>query len=378
MTRSVYFPKSMAQAQPVKVSPDRMLEAFDSAETFDAEVAVTILLAEEGADPIVRVQGSGALPREIEVFRADETAAPSWVEGENELSRWCAKRKPLVIRVSGDALMAGAIRVVHLFDSASVARTDVLRIEMTADSRASLIEEFAAPLGATENAGTAKPEAPIFVARTELSLAARAKLQYAVSVDLERGTDFSWVHVARAAKDAQLECASAFSGHAQNHVAWFSDCAEEGADIRFLGAARAEAGQKIDFTNDTFHSASHTQSQTRYQTVLSEKAQTTFGGMIRIPKTSLACEAVQKNQNLLLSPTAIAKTFPQLEIETDEVRCSHGATVSPVSEEQIYYMQARGISRKEAETMIVSGTIEPVVARFPTEAARNRVREVLT
>lgn len=381
MTRSVYFSPSMRTlARPADFSADSVLQTFDSCEEFDAGIVATVVLAAEGARPVVRVQGGGPLPREIEVFRADHASSVSTLEGSNELSAWCAQRNPIVIRLSGDARSSGVLRIVHLFDPSENVRTDALRIEIEAGSSVSIVEEFVTPhLRTSMNAGTAvAATAAAFAARCEIHAGRGAQVSYALSIALAQGTDFSLVHFVRASRDANVQVASAFSGQAKSHVAWFTDCAEEGADVRFTGAARAGAGQTIDFINDTLHSASHTSSQTQYQTVLSDRAHTTFGGMIRIPKTSLGCDAVQKNQNLLLSQTAVAKAFPQLEIETDEVKCAHGATVSPVNEDQIYYMQARGISRGDAEAMIVAGATEPVVSRFPTEISQARAREVLS
>lgn len=375
MTRSVYLsPLMKTQMRAQDFSQSRVLEAFDSSEIFDPELMATIILAKEGEAPIVRVQGGGVLPREIEVFRTPERTALSPIEGSNDLSVWCQNQGTVILHILGDTQSLGAIRLVHLFDPAELSRTDSVRIEVTPNSTLSLIEECVTPKGLEVHE---LKQAALFAGRCELQVGANARVQHLFSVSLSKDCDLSWVNVSRAGRNAQVELTAALSGHAKNRVAWFTDCAEEGADVRFKGVAKAEPGQRVDLTNDTFHSASRTNSQTLYQTVLSERSQTVFGGMIHIPKTSIGCEAIQKNQNLLLSPTAIAKSFPQLEIETDEVKCAHGATVSPVSEDQIYYMQARGISRKEAESMIVAGATEPVVSRFPTEVSKARAREVL-
>ncbi len=100
--------------------------------------------------------------------------------------------------------------------------------------------------------------------------------------------------------------------------------------------------------------------------------------MVDVRKTASQASANQTSRNLLLSDKASASPTPILEISAyDVLRCSHGATVGPVDDEQLFYLQSRGIPADEAERMLVDGFFAEVLERVPSEALRQRVAEVL-
>ena len=107
-----------------------------------------------------------------------------------------------------------------------------------------------------------------------------------------------------------------------------------------------------------------------------DKATSAYTGLIKIEKDALDCEAFQENRNLLLDKKARADSIPELEILTDRVRCSHGATVGPIDDMQIFYLTARGIPHNEAVRMIVSGFIRSTIQMAP-EDLRARLAEVV-
>jgi Fe-S cluster assembly protein SufD len=107
---------------------------------------------------------------------------------------------------------------------------------------------------------------------------------------------------------------------------------------------------------------------------LRDQASSNFTGMIRVGKTALRTASNQENRNLLLSGQAKADSDPKLEIlNSDVVRCGHGATVGPVDEEMIFYLMTRGLSHDQAERLIVEGFFEPLLARVPLESIRERL-----
>jgi Fe-S cluster assembly protein SufD len=103
-----------------------------------------------------------------------------------------------------------------------------------------------------------------------------------------------------------------------------------------------------------------------------------WAGVVDVRKTASQAEANQTSRNLLLSDQAKAAPIPILEISAyDVTKCSHGASVGPVDEEQLYYMQTRGIPAEEAERMLVEGFFAEVVERVPSERLRGRVQKAL-
>jgi Fe-S cluster assembly protein SufD len=94
-----------------------------------------------------------------------------------------------------------------------------------------------------------------------------------------------------------------------------------------------------------------------------------YTGLIRVEKDARGTNAFQTNRNLKLSDTAWAESVPNLEIETNDVKCSHASTVGPVDEEQVFYLESRGVPTEIAERLIVAGFFDEVLEQFPVAAA---------
>jgi Fe-S cluster assembly protein SufD len=99
--------------------------------------------------------------------------------------------------------------------------------------------------------------------------------------------------------------------------------------------------------------------------------------MIYVAPGAAGTDGYQSNRNLVLDRRARADSIPGLEINTDDVRCTHGATVGQLDDDQIFYLQSRGIARKEAEQLVVKGFFEPVLQRIPFEGVRQRFEQLI-
>jgi Fe-S cluster assembly protein SufD len=111
--------------------------------------------------------------------------------------------------------------------------------------------------------------------------------------------------------------------------------------------------------------------------VMGDSSRAVFNGLIQVRKGTNDCNSNQRSKSLLLGGKATVHAIPKLIIQTDAVKCSHGASVSSVNPEQIHYLQSRGISRSEAESMIIRGFTEPVLERLPTEGLAARAEAAL-
>ena len=133
------------------------------------------------------------------------------------------------------------------------------------------------------------------------------------------------------------------------------------------------------FDNHTLHHHAHgnTYSNIDFKVVLKDRAQSAYTGLIRIENGARTCEAYQENRNLLLNPGAKAETIPELEILNEDVSCSHGATLGPIDEESLFYLQARGIEKNEAVRMIVSGFVASTLGQVPAYL-RERIGSFVT
>jgi len=114
-----------------------------------------------------------------------------------------------------------------------------------------------------------------------------------------------------------------------------------------------------------------------YKGALKDTAFSAFRGLIRINPDAQHSDAYQQNRNLLLSNHAHADAIPELEIEANDVRCTHGATVGPIEQESVFYLMARGIPRPEAERLITEGFFDELIAKIPLEVVQDRLFRVI-
>ena len=152
----------------------------------------------------------------------------------------------------------------------------------------------------------------------------------------------------------------------------------EGAQADLLGVSYGDASQHFDYNTLQDHRAPRTRSDLLYKAALTDRASEVWNGTVRIHKGASLSDANQTSRNLLLSPTAKAAPIPVLEIEQyDILRCSHGATAGPVDEEQLFYLESRGIEPAEAERLLVEAFFQPVLDRIMDDPLRGRVQELL-
>jgi Fe-S cluster assembly protein SufD len=108
-----------------------------------------------------------------------------------------------------------------------------------------------------------------------------------------------------------------------------------------------------------------------------DRGQSVYSGLIRVRKEARGTNAFQTNRNLVLSEGAEAKSVPNLEIETDDVRCSHASAVGPIDEDQRYYLESRGVPPAVAERLIVLGFFSEVLDRLPMQSLVASIRAAL-
>lgn len=150
-----------------------------------------------------------------------------------------------------------------------------------------------------------------------------------------------------------------------------------GANVQMLGILWGHEKQHTDYHTVQDHMAPHTTSDLLYKSALNDESRSIFSGTIRVVKGAQGTDAYQANRNILLSPDASAFPSPNLEIEANEVRCTHGATIGKVDDDQLFYLMARGIDRDLATRMIVEGFFEDVLDREPVTSIRDNLRELI-
>jgi len=178
-------------------------------------------------------------------------------------------------------------------------------------------------------------------------------------------------------KDAQIQTLLVTLGGGVARSDVETDLQAEGAHSEMLGIYLADSNQHFDHYTYQLHQAPHAGSDLLYKGALKDRSRSVFRGMIRVLPGAQGTDAYQTNRNLILSEDAHADSLPNLEIEADDVRCSHGATIGQQDEQQIFYLMSRGLSRDQAEKLIVYGFFEEVLARVPVEWLHKRVMRVI-
>lgn len=180
---------------------------------------------------------------------------------------------------------------------------------------------------------------------------------------LERGAKFSSVNVGLGSQLSRANVHTILEG--------------AGSEANLLGVYFGHGRQHFDMHTTQDHESPQTTSDLLYKAALKDSAQSSYQGIIRIPKNAQRSDAYQANKNLLLSQNAKARSIPKLEILADDVRCTHSATVGTVDPEETFYLESRGLSHEDAVQMVVEGFFEQVFARIPSSEIQKRLHQIV-
>ncbi len=199
---------------------------------------------------------------------------------------------------------------------------------------------------------------------TELIIGEGASVQYLCVQDL---SERSWIlgsQRARLARDASMHWVGLGLGSGQGKLRMETDIDGAGASARVTGAYAAHGRQHIDYDTTQEHAAPNTTSDLAFRGVLRDRATAVWSGMIKVDPGAQRTDAFQESRNLLLTDGAHADAIPGLEIEANDVRCTHAATVARLDETQLFYLQSRGLDRAEAQHLLVGGFLEVIAGRL--------------
>ena len=177
-------------------------------------------------------------------------------------------------------------------------------------------------------------------------------------------------HRAQVGRDATLQWTIAAMGSQLTKVNQSVDLIGPGADSQVNGVMFTEGKQHVAYHTLQHHRAPNCHSDFLYKAAQQDRSRTVWRGMIKVDEDAQKTDGYQRNDNLVLSNASRADSIPGLEIEADDVRCTHGSTTAKVDEEQIFYARCRGFTRKEATRMIVSGFFQQIFDRITIESVR--------
>jgi len=260
------------------------------------------------------------------------------------------------------------VRAVHWLDEAGVVVFPRTLIIAGAHSHVAYVEEFVSP-------DLDSPSLCCGVA--EVFASTGADVQYVALQRWGRNVrDVSIRHTV-AGRDSNLDTLVVNLGASVARADLAARLEGPGARSDMLGLYFADGEQHFDHNTRQDHIADHANSDLLYKGALYDRSHTIFRGIIKVHPGAQRTDAYQTNRNLLLSPDARAESLPNLEIEADDVRCSHGATVGQLDDEELFYLMSRGIPREAATRLVVLGFLGEVLDRLPLPDVVAELREAI-
>ena len=171
--------------------------------------------------------------------------------------------------------------------------------------------------------------------------------------------------------DAQQEAnvTVGLAGFGGDYARLRTDCrlVGRGASGTLLAAYFGDGDQTLDYRTFQDHAAPDTTSNLLFKGAVSDRSRSVYTGLIRVAKDARGTNAFQTNRNIKLSDDAWAESVPNLQIENNDVHCSHASAVGPIDEEQRFYLESRGVPTRVAERLIVAGFFAEVFDAFPAD-----------
>ncbi len=211
----------------------------------------------------------------------------------------------------------------------------------------------------------------------ELHVGQAATLRYISTQDIsERAWIFSSQR-AQVERDGRLDWTALGFGSARGKVRMDTKLAGPGSEARVTGGYASGPGQHLDYDTTQEHAAPNTFSDLAFRGVLAAGSTAVWRGMIRVDPGAQQTDAFQESRNLLLSPEAHADAIPGLEIEADDVRCTHAAAIAQIDRDQLFYLTSRGLDPATAKQVIIEGFLESLVERLAEGPVRDEVSAAL-
>lgn len=183
--------------------------------------------------------------------------------------------------------------------------------------------------------------------------------------------------IGTAERDSTINFISGCFGGKLNRLRIDTIFAGQGSQCSNLGVFLGKGKEHIDFTTNMYHNVENTVNDVLVDGILKDESSSVYRGLIKIEKEAQKTNSYLANHILKLGDKTLANSIPSLKIDANDVKASHGATVGQINEEHLFYLMARGLSKQEAERLIVEGFFEPIISKIPLEELRDKIRELV-
>ena len=259
------------------------------------------------------------------------------------------------ITVAKNQVVAEPIVITHSLDESGIVAYSRLVIEAHENSEVTVVERFISGANAKS----------LIVPVVDVRAAQSARVTYIAINELGSATWQIGYQQAVGQRDSMMKLFTVALGGDYARMRAEVRLEGQGANSQQVALYFADENQMHDFRTLQDHAAPRTHSSLLFKGAVKDTAKSVYTGLIRIRENATKSEAFQTNRNLTLSNGAWAESVPNLEIETNDVKCSHASTVGPIDEEQRFYLESRGIQPEIAERLVVLGFFDEVLNRLP-------------
>lgn len=322
----------------------------------------------------------GELPDGVVVTTLERAAADHPELVERHLGTIVAGEDPFVAR--NEAGFTGGL-FVYVPRGATVARPIAATVVQDADRtalnwRTLIVVEEGGHAEVWEQYLSADPDRETLLNTVvELIVGENATLRY---VNGQLLSERSWIfgtQRAEVARDGALDWVALGFGSARGKVRMETMLAGPGADGKVTGAYASHRRQHVDFDTTQEHGAPHTTSDLAFRGVLQDRSHAVWRGNIIVDPGAQQTDAFQESRNLLLSRRAHADAIPGLEIQANDVRCTHAAAIAQIDADQLYYLRSRGLREEVANRLVIEGFLAELVERFEKGPVRDVLADAL-
>ena len=259
------------------------------------------------------------------------------------------------IRTAKNQVVAEPIVITHSLEESGVVAYSRLVVEANENSEVTIVERFVSSANAKS----------LIVPVIDVRAAQSARVTYVAINELGTATWQIGYQQAVGQRDSTMQMFTVALGGDYARMRAEVRLEGQGASAQQVALYFADEDQMHDFRTLQDHAAPRTHSNLLFKGAVKDTAKSVYTGLIRIRENATKSEAFQTNRNLTLSNGAWAESVPNLEIETNDVKCSHASTVGPIDEEQRFYLESRGIQPEIAERLVVLGFFDEVLNRLP-------------
>jgi Fe-S cluster assembly protein SufD len=274
---------------------------------------------------------------------------------------------------------------VLVYVPANVTVEEPIKVELNLDSPASnvnwrtlIVLEEGARAEVWEHYGSDSDETDALLnSVVEIAVGPAAKLHYVATQDISEKAWLFSSQRAQVERDGSLDWAALGFGGGNGKVRMTTNLAGQGSEARVTGGYASGNGQHLDYDTLQEHAAENTFSDLAFRGVLTDHSTAVWRGMIKVDEGAQQTDAFQECRNMLLSTDAHADAIPGLEILADDVRCTHAAAIAQVDENQLFYLNSRGLDQTDARSLVIEGFLQSLVERLGDGPIREEIAAAL-